>query len=1203
MSSGGPPERDDSPFPRIGAYQLLEPVGAGGSGVVYRARDHQTGRLVALKTARSLDVGELRSLRREVHALGRMRHPGVVRIIEHGVSDGIPWYTMELLAGETLRQWLSSHPRDGSGRVEALRMLARLCDALAFIHGEGVVHRDLKPENIFLDQVRGPVLVDFGLVSQFAGPIARERLDAVGAGWGSLDYMAPEQLHGGSVDARADLYSLGCVLYEILAGRPPFPGGQWTAAPPPPLDDEVPEALRQLVPRLLTWRARQRLGHVIDVLAVLASVDGSSLDLGPSSRGYLYRPGFVGRDDVVATLAAAFEASRHGRGDALWIGGPSGTGKTRLVTEAVALAAARGHRVVVSECEPLGAAQPLSALRPLVQAIADHCRVEGQGEADRILGPRAGILAAHWPELGTLPRAHRYPEPPPLAGRAGRERLFEALADTILCFAERTPLVLVFDDLQWADEMTLELLDRLEADQLCDYRIVLVCTFRSDDTDDSLRRRLEGRRGTLRLQPLDASAIGSIIADMLALDGAPPRLVDAVAAHAEGNPLFVAEYLRAAVGQGLVRRDRLGRWHVPDATGPERVVALDVPLTLRALILHRIARLSDGARRVAERASVLGREFPFDWLEGFSGLPEAETLDAINELIVGELVESVAHGRLRFAHDKFREVAYAGLPAATLAELHRAAARLIEARAGGRRELYAALARHYAIAGVDDKTFEYLERAAEYALELGAHLDAIALLHQALALASRTAQPIAPARSARLHQQLGEAAFAVGDLRRCQEHLGQVVALLHGALPRSRPRWAALLMVETARQALGLLRPTRAAARRLGDAERDRAAALAAAKIAEAAYFTGDVLVMLSANVLAANLAERAGSEAEVPRAYAQIGYTAGFFRLGALATRYFGRARGPAVPPARDGTRACVSYIEALYHLGFGRWTAAENAARDSIVLLASAGDRQENEIAQTMLAQAEYFSGRFTAAQSRFLVVRDSAQARRNQQHQAWGCYGAARSLLALGRTVEAAQLLGDADALLRGQADHASDIICNGLWAMAALYSGDGVSARQRADRALLQLGSAAPMVFSTIHGYDGALEVYRAAAASDPAALAAARRTLGLLRSFSWSFPMARPSYLRHRAWLLQRDGRHRQARRSAERAFAAARRLSMPLEAALAALALGASGLLPPDAAYERLLRAKASLSTLGCEYHLRLCQTELERVERERRSR
>ncbi|HEX6838353.1 MAG TPA: AAA family ATPase, partial [Polyangia bacterium] len=678
-----------------------------------------------------------------------------------------------------------ARPASPAAQGELLRVVERLCEALAFLHGEGVVHRDLKPENVFIDERRGPVLVDFGLAMEVQSPLGRERLEAGGAGRGSLDYVAPEQLHGGTVDARADLYSLGCILYEILAGRPPFPGGQWAPSPPPPLDDAVPPSLRQLVARLVTFRARERLGHALDVAAVLASLRGASLEHARPTRSYLYRPSFVGRDEVLARIGGSLDAARRGRGDALYLGAPSGSGKTRLTTEALALATARSVRVVVGECAPLAASQPLATLAPLMQAVVDHCRVAGRGETERILGARGPILGAQWPELKTLPGQSRYPDPPAVGGRAARERLIEALVDTVVLFAERAPLMLVFDDLQWADELTLELLDHLEADALAEHGVVVLGTFRSDETTAALRRFADGRRTLVKLPPLDGAAMASIIADMLALDAAPPALVDAVAAHAEGNPLFVAEYLRAAVAEELVKRDRVGRWLVPESVSRDRVDALGVPVTLRELIVQRLARLGDGARRLAERAAVLGREFELAWLEATSPLGEAETLEALNELCVREVLESAPNGRLRFVHDKVREVAYGELGAAACRALHESAARMIEERAAGRRDLYAVLAHHYSLASVDDKAIEYLERAGEHALELGAHGDAIALVGQALARDEQPGRTADQMRRAHWQQMLGEAAFALGDLIGCRDHLGRVVAALHAPLPRA----------------------------------------------------------------------------------------------------------------------------------------------------------------------------------------------------------------------------------------------------------------------------------------------------------------------------------------------------------------------------------------------------------------------------------
>ena len=270
---------------RIGPYRLLGKLSSGGMGVVYRARHGETGELVALKTVRVPEAAMLRGIRREIHALRRIQHPGVVRVLAEGVRDGLPWYAMELIEGLTLRRYIDElWKRDPRSSTDILTQVVsapqppggsdagvsfhpfgpppeeQRCSSLAFLHGEGLVHRDLKPENIVIRSDGTPVLVDFGLASAFSGSLGRESLDVSGSMEGSYVYMAPEQIKGGLVDARADLYSLGCILHELVVGQPPFPGSgwevlrrhlqdkpfalsQWVRGVPPDLDAAVKRAL------------------------------------------------------------------------------------------------------------------------------------------------------------------------------------------------------------------------------------------------------------------------------------------------------------------------------------------------------------------------------------------------------------------------------------------------------------------------------------------------------------------------------------------------------------------------------------------------------------------------------------------------------------------------------------------------------------------------------------------------------------------------------------------------------------------------------------------------------------------------------------------------------------------------------------------------------------------------------------------------
>src|SRR5256885_10092776 len=166
---------------RIGPFLIEGVIAHGGMGVIYRGQHEATRTYAAVKTVRLRDESCLTSIRREIHALAELRHPGVVRILAQGIEEDLPWYAMEFLEGQTLAGyhrhiWASQTGRGqaAAGRLaEALTLVRRVCDPLAFLHGEGVVHADLKPQNVFLGPDERPILVDFG-ISRRIGSSRRE---------------------------------------------------------------------------------------------------------------------------------------------------------------------------------------------------------------------------------------------------------------------------------------------------------------------------------------------------------------------------------------------------------------------------------------------------------------------------------------------------------------------------------------------------------------------------------------------------------------------------------------------------------------------------------------------------------------------------------------------------------------------------------------------------------------------------------------------------------------------------------------------------------------------------------------------------------------------------------------------------------------------------------------------------------------------
>jgi serine/threonine-protein kinase len=205
---------------QIGPYQIIDEIGTGGMGTVYRAMQPTSGRIVALKVlpaSHEHNPESVARFRREVNTAVRLRHPDIVDVVDASLSHPPYYVALEFLDGGTLAQRLERGPLP---LVEALRVLSQIGDALSFAHEHGVIHRDVKPANIMFGRGGRAVLTDFGVVQDLG--LARLTMD--GSKFGTPQYMSPEQARGRKLDHRTDFYALGTVFYEMLVGRAPFVG-------------------------------------------------------------------------------------------------------------------------------------------------------------------------------------------------------------------------------------------------------------------------------------------------------------------------------------------------------------------------------------------------------------------------------------------------------------------------------------------------------------------------------------------------------------------------------------------------------------------------------------------------------------------------------------------------------------------------------------------------------------------------------------------------------------------------------------------------------------------------------------------------------------------------------------------------------------------------------------------------------------------
>ncbi|MHC5024770.1 MAG: serine/threonine-protein kinase [Planctomycetota bacterium] len=290
------PEELGARFPQL---DILEPLGQGGMGAVYKARQRGLDRLVALKIlppAAGDEPGFAERFTREARALAKLSHPNIVAVYDSGDADGLYYLIMEFVDGPNLRRVITA---DEAGSDQAMKIVGQMCDALQYAHEEGIVHRDIKPENVLLDRKGRVKIADFGLVKLLqADRVTDYALTHTQQVMGTPHYMAPEQTERPTdVDHRADIYSLGVVFYELLTGELPL--GRF------PLPSETGRAdarLDEIVLRTLEKAPEKRFQQASEVRSAMDSVAGSGIPPGltPSSLG------------VASTVGAGVVAARTG---------------------------------------------------------------------------------------------------------------------------------------------------------------------------------------------------------------------------------------------------------------------------------------------------------------------------------------------------------------------------------------------------------------------------------------------------------------------------------------------------------------------------------------------------------------------------------------------------------------------------------------------------------------------------------------------------------------------------------------------------------------------------------------------------------------------------------------------------------------------------------------------------------------------------
>ena len=741
--------------------------------MVYLAHDTTLDREVAFALIKTdgLDETSRARIQREAQAMGRLgSHPHIVTVFDLGEEGEQPFMVTELMGGGDVEGLIEDAPNNLLPLDQAVKIAQETCRGLEFAHSRGIVHRDMKPGNVWITTDGVAKIGDFGL----AVSLDRSRLTQQGMMVGTVSYMPPEQAMGGEVTPRSDLYSLGAMLYEMVTGRPPFLGddsvaiiGQHINTPlvaPTWHNGQCPRPLEALIMRLLAKDPSERPDSATDVLSALDSIDlsespplarGDGGISDPHSLDSLAGGVFVGRQKEIGELKAALEDALSGRGRLVTLVGEPGIGKTRTALELATYAGLRQAQVLWGRCYEGEGAPPYW---PWVQAIRSYVRDVDPEQLKSEMGAGAADIAEIVSDVSEqLPGLQA---PPQLEPEQARFRLFDSITAFLNSAGRRKPLVLVLDDLHWADHPSLLLLEFV-ARELASARVMIIGTYR--DMELSRQHPLSHTLGELNrerlfqrvlLRGLEQEDVARFIE--LASGVTPPTgMLEAVHRQTEGNPLFVTEVVRLLVQEGELN---------PEKVGQRDSWSVRIPEGVREVIGRRLDRLSERCNETLTTASVIGREFTLEHLAPLiEDITEDRLLDVLEEALSARVIEELPRtaGRYQFTHALIQETLAGELSTTRKVRLHARIAQSLEAAYGEEAGAHASeLAFHFAEAQTilgTEKLVRFSILAGKRALGVHAHDEA--LTHFQTGLAGKEGRPM-DAETAAILDGLGQAQMA-----------------------------------------------------------------------------------------------------------------------------------------------------------------------------------------------------------------------------------------------------------------------------------------------------------------------------------------------------------------------------------------------------------------------------------------------------------
>ncbi len=992
-----------------GRYQVLRTLKRGQDTETLLATDLAHNSAVVIKTAavEAFSATARMRLEHEAHVLAHLDPgPGLAALLDFGTEGDHVYLVMPFVPGITLQARLRQGPLSVR---ETITLGEALLTALGKAHARGVLHRDVKPANVVVEEgvpVRKTTLIDFGLARS-------TNLDAsIRDQWvGTAQYLSPEGagLLDQEITGCSDLYSVGIVLYECLAGRPPFAGNtvgevlrQHMAVQPVELRRlglSVPRVLDEVIQRLLRKDPRDRYQSARAVVADLRVI-AEALQQGESEpslvvglhdqRSTLTEPAFVGRARELETLNDQLARAQAGQSGLVLLEAESGGGKSRLLAEFALRGAQQGAWILRGQGLDHNAQRPFQLLTGVAEGLNTAARLE-PGVQDKIrndLGDHLEGVCSALPELATLfgSSATNQLGPETFAETRSVQALV-ALLDALGAMGR--PVLVLLDDCQWADQMTLKVLSSWQRRPARSERpVLLVVAFRSEEVpaDHLLRTLQPSAHLTLpSFQPTNVRKLVESMAGPL-----PDEAVEVIERLAEGSPFMASAALRGLVESGALQPGLAG-WRAE----PLALADAQSSRHAAAFLARRMEWLPQPTVQLLSVGAVLGKEFDLFTAATLARQTSAQAITALDEARHRHIVwRKVQDDKCVFLHDKLRQTLLDRMPEQERRALHLHAALYLEAQVP---EPVFELAYHFDAAGESQRALRYALVAAEQArirhslesaeeqyriaqrgsptdpairYRIAEGLGAILMLrgrYDEAARKTEDARELADGdvAKAQIEGKLGELAFKQGDMKTAIEAIERALELLGLKVPQWLLTFFSKLLWEALVQFLHTIFPSLFLARRnLEGVEKQLLVIRLYNRLAYAYWFGRGKIPCLWSHLRGMNLAEQYPPTLELAQAYsiqAPVMSLLGNFRRGiAYAQKSFAISKSLGDVWAQGQSlhfNGLVLYVAS-------RFEECIEKCREGVRLLERTGDLWEVNIARYHIAASFYRLGDLSAA-----------------------------------------------------------------------------------------------------------------------------------------------------------------------------------------------------------------------------------------------